>query len=156
MQDELIRRSDALKAIDQILEALWEIDIPSPTVPEYIEHHQGVQAVIKRARDLKENLEKLPAVQPESPWIPCNKKLPEMHDAGPMMKLLGIKEKSERVEISVKVGGVNSVIDGWLLDGKWYGPDINAYVARKINYEVTAWMPIPEPYKGEEDIPEVL
>ena len=70
MEDVLIKRSDAVKAIDRILETLWEIDIPSPTVPEYKEHHEGVQAVVKRAKDLKEILEKLPAVQPEPPWMP--------------------------------------------------------------------------------------
>lgn len=67
MEDVLIRRSDAVKAIDRILEALWEIDIPSPTVPEYVEHHRGVQAVIKRAKDLKEILVKLPAARQEPP-----------------------------------------------------------------------------------------
>lgn len=153
-KDVLIKRSDAVKAIDRILEMLWEIDIPSPTVPEYIEHHEDVQSVMKKAKKLKETLEKLPAVQPELPWVPCSKKLPEMHDAGPMMKLLGIKEESKKVEISVKAGGVSSVISGWLQDGKWYSPDLNAYVARKMNYEVMAWMPLPDPY--EEDISEVL
>lgn len=31
----------------EIREALWEIDIPSPTVPEYIEHHEQVQGVMR-------------------------------------------------------------------------------------------------------------
>ena len=96
-----------------------------------------------------EFIESLPSVEQDERWIPCSKKLPEMHDAGPMMKLLGIKEESKRVEISVKSGGVSSVISGWLRDGKWYGPDLNAYIARKISYEVTAWMPLPEPYVNE-------
>lgn len=30
----------------EIKNALWVIDIPSPTVPEYIEHHEGVQKVM--------------------------------------------------------------------------------------------------------------
>lgn len=92
-------------------------------------------------------IKSLPPMEQDERWIPCSKKLPEMHDAGPMMKLLGIKEESKRVEISVKAGGVSSVISGWLRDGKWYSPDLNAYVARKMNYEVTAWMPLPDPYE---------
>lgn len=34
-------------ALQDINHALWEIDIPSPTVPEYIEHHEQVQRVMK-------------------------------------------------------------------------------------------------------------
>lgn len=36
-----------ITALQDINYALWEIDIPSPTVPEYIEHHQQVQGVMK-------------------------------------------------------------------------------------------------------------
>lgn len=137
-EEQLIRRNDAIRIIDELLERMTE---------------DGCLTVIgdERVKELKEDLEKLPAVQPEPPWIPCSKKLPEMHDAGPMMKLLGIKEESKKVEISVKAGGVSSVISGWLRDGKWYSPELNAYVARKMNYEVTAWMPLPEPYEGSGD-----
>ena len=131
----LIRRSDAIRIIDELLEQMTE---------------DGCLTVIgdERIKELKEDLEKLPTARQEPPWITCNEKLPEMHEAGPMMKLLGIKEESKRVEISVKSGGVSSVISGWLRDGKWYGPDLNAYIARKMNYEVTAWMPLPDPYEG--------
>lgn len=33
--------------LESIWDKLWEIDIPSPTVPEYIEHHEQVQHVMK-------------------------------------------------------------------------------------------------------------
>jgi len=36
-----------ITALQDINHALWEIDIPSPTVPEYIEHHEQVQRVMK-------------------------------------------------------------------------------------------------------------
>lgn len=139
--EELIRKQDAIKVIDELLIQMIR---------------DGCLTVIGelRVKELKQDIENLPAVQPEPPWILCSKKLPEMYEAGSAMKLLGIKEESKRVEISVKSGGVSSVISGWLRDGKWYSPYLNAYVARKMNYEVTAWMPLPEPY--EEDIPEVL
>ena len=32
--------------LESIWDKLWEIDIPSPTVPEYIEHHEQVQDVM--------------------------------------------------------------------------------------------------------------
>lgn len=137
-REELIRKQDAIKVIDELLIQMIR---------------DGCLTVIGelRVKELKQDIENLPSVQPELPWIPCSKKLPEMHDAGPMMKLLGIKEESKKVEISVKSGGVSLVISGWLRDGKWYSPYLNAYVARKMNYEVTAWMPLPEPYEGDKE-----
>lgn len=42
---DMISKDEALEALREIRHALWEIDIPSPTVPEYIEHHEGVQEV---------------------------------------------------------------------------------------------------------------
>lgn len=36
-----------LTTLQDIDFALWEIDIPSPTVPEYVEHHQQVQTVMR-------------------------------------------------------------------------------------------------------------
>lgn len=36
--------------LNEIFQELWDVDIPSPTVPEYIEHHeqiQGIMAVVK-------------------------------------------------------------------------------------------------------------
>lgn len=36
----------AIKAIHDIKEKVWEIDIPSPTIPEYVEHHEQVMSVL--------------------------------------------------------------------------------------------------------------
>lgn len=34
------------KALDRIREEAWLHDIPSPTVPEYIEHHDAIQQIM--------------------------------------------------------------------------------------------------------------
>lgn len=34
------------KALDRIREEVWLHDIPSPTVPEYIEHHDAIQKIM--------------------------------------------------------------------------------------------------------------
>jgi len=134
-QDEMIRKQDAIKAIDQILEALWEIDIPSPTVPEYIEHHQGVQAVMKRARDLKEILEKLPAVQPEPPWIPCDKGLPD-YGYEVLISTYDWVGVAHRV---APMPGSDETKDGWMDSfGEMNEPE-----------DVCAWVPFPQPYEGK-------
>ena len=64
--DDTISRQVAIEALEQIRYALWEIDIPSPTVPEYIEHHRDVQNVMKRIDEIRDKMERLPSVQPQT------------------------------------------------------------------------------------------
>ena len=42
-----INKEEIIKDFDDIMEALWDIDIPSPTVPEYVEHHEQIQDMMK-------------------------------------------------------------------------------------------------------------
>ena len=65
MKDDTISRQAAIDAIDEIRHALWEIDIPSPTVPEYVEHHEQVQSVMKLLDKKQKELYALPSAQPE-------------------------------------------------------------------------------------------
>ena len=51
MIDEMVLEKDnkydmAIEAIHDIKEKVWEIDIPSSTVPEYVEHHEQVKSVL--------------------------------------------------------------------------------------------------------------
>ena len=62
---DLISRQAAIDALDEIRHALWEIDIPSPTVPEYVEHHEQVQSVWKLLDKKQKELYVLPSAQPE-------------------------------------------------------------------------------------------
>ena len=70
--DDTISRQAAIDALDEIRHALWEIDIPSPTVPEYIEHHEQIQSVWKLLDKKQKELYVLPSAQPErkrGKWI---------------------------------------------------------------------------------------
>lgn len=71
---DLIDRQAAIDALDEIRHALWEIDIPSPTVPEYVEHHEQVQSVWKLLDKKQKELYALLSAQPERTgrWIPAN------------------------------------------------------------------------------------
>lgn len=62
---DCISRQAAIDALDEIRHALWEIDIPSPTVPEYIEHHEQIQSVWKLLDKKQKELYVLPSAQPE-------------------------------------------------------------------------------------------
>lgn len=77
MTDDTIYRQAAIEALDEIRHALWEIDIPSPTVSEYVEHHEQVQSVWKLLDKKQKELYVLPSAQPEPQWIPCSEKLPK-------------------------------------------------------------------------------
>ncbi len=64
MANDLISRQAAIDALDEIRHALWEIDIPSPTVSEYVEHHEQVQSVWKLLDKKQKELYVLPSAQP--------------------------------------------------------------------------------------------
>lgn len=47
-----------IKALQEVWQAVWNVDIPSPTVPEYVEHHQQMQEILalidKRIKEMKD------------------------------------------------------------------------------------------------------
>ena len=59
--EKLISKKAAIDALDEIQHALWGIDIPSPTVPEYIEHHESVKKVMKVVLEKRKELKNLPS-----------------------------------------------------------------------------------------------
>lgn len=38
--------NEVINDLGDIRVALWDVDIPHPTVPEYVEHHQQIQKLI--------------------------------------------------------------------------------------------------------------
>lgn len=77
-------------------------------------------------RDLiAEALRVLPSVQPEPKWIPCTEMFPD---------------KCQVVIVSINDGAIYTTVDYWTGD-KFDGFDGDA----------VAWMPLPEPYKGEQE-----
>lgn len=57
-------------ALDRIREEAWLHDIPSPTVPEYIEHHDAIQQimlVIDKERKLLSDAASI-AMEPDG-WV---------------------------------------------------------------------------------------
>lgn len=65
---ELISKKAAIDALDEIHHELWGIDIPSSTVPEYIEHHESVKKVMKVVLKKREELKNLPS-RKKGKWI---------------------------------------------------------------------------------------
>ena len=75
---------------------------------------------------VEEELLKLPSVQPEQRWIPVTETLPENDD-------------------KVLITHSRGVSMAWWNGRYWTGSMIRKYKT------VTAWLPLPEPWKGEED-----
>ena len=83
-------------------------------------------SAIASALEIGLRVKKLPSAQQ---WIPCSERLPESNQC----VLVSIKG-----EVDVDWIAVNSTGYGW-----WYR-------CMKDVMSVEAWMPLPEPYKGEE------
>jgi hypothetical protein len=86
-------------------------------------------------------------------WIPVSKKLPDEHDSI-FAKLYGTdkwdsrlhRTVSNRVLAAIKYDdGTRIVKESCTYDGKWRDEK------RIINCKVVAWMPMPEPYKENEN-----
>lgn len=76
----------------------------------------------------KDEIDRLPTVE-EQRWIPVNKELP----VGGLMVLVTCCSKK----------GQRSVNRAYYMDGCWHGSGSMA--------GVTAWMPLPEPYKEDKE-----
>lgn len=64
--DELISKEVVIDTLKAVRDLVWEVDIPSPTVPEYIEHHEQMQSIMRNIDILTDKIIKMPSVQPES------------------------------------------------------------------------------------------
>lgn len=106
-------------------------------------------------KELKKNLEKERKKQREDAieWIPVSKKLPDEHDSI-FAKLYGTdkwesgcwRRTSNRVIATIKYNdGTVIVKEAFTHDGEW------TVEKRNINCKVIAWMPLPEPYKENEN-----
>jgi hypothetical protein len=68
--DDLINRRVAIDALRAIKHGLWEIDIPSPTVPEYVEHHEQIKNMMEIVDGWIKRVKEEPAVD-AVPVIRC-------------------------------------------------------------------------------------
>lgn len=85
-------------------------------------------------------------------WIPVSERLPEEHESI-FAKLKGtakwnknmFEKTTDTLLCTVKFSNGNKkVVTGRLNDGKWYLDDYYDWMIK--DFEVTAWMPFPEPY----------
>ena len=83
--------------------------------------------------------------KPEQRWIPVTERSPEEKDAG-ILKKLGTEKRSEYVLATVEVKGERMTVTACTHDGKWNWNMKYAFP----DFNVVAWMPLPEPYQPKE------
>lgn len=97
--------------------------------PEYMERFVTELRDAMKA-DLKHDIEALPSAQPAPQWIPMSEREPESGNYLTTFRKRGDPEDKRDVAIDLYWSG------GWDDDGD--------------KFETLAWMPLPEPYKGDE------
>ena len=119
MQDELISRQ-------AVIDAMYALCDTGETLKEnQWRDNPHIDAVA-------ETIERLPSVNPQPKWIPVSERLPE---------------DEQEILFSTKTGRVHS--------GKYHDDDsVNQWYSHKDkcrawNNVITAWMPLPAPYKAE-------
>lgn len=113
-------------ALDRAAETPANMPFPIYQSPAYIRY--STQAIEREK--FKVMIEEAPSVQPEQRWIPVSERLPEV---------------GKGVLLTTTFP---TLVIGWLKsDGKWliYENDGNSFQ----DY-ITAWMPLPEPYREGE------
>lgn len=102
-------------------------------------------------------LETVPSAQPEQPWIPCSKRLPE--DIRPVNVTWKNTDPASYYQYIV---GKHFTGTACYKNGKWYWyssttedmlAEYGRYDSEEFDeaIECIAWMPLPEPYREEDD-----
>lgn len=118
---DTISRQAAIDEIDEWIKAFRE---------------NGHKESAADARLIQDGIIQLPSAQPEPQWIPCSERLPH-------------GSCSDLVNVSIHDDSGDTPFDytscGWVTtDGEYW------IVDNEINNHVIAWMPLPEPWRGEE------
>lgn len=129
-------------------EIVYESIDSSDTAKYEYEHGTGIFAV------RKEDIDAMPTIQPEPHWIPCSAGLPKTNDPvnvtyvnhNPGNYYAEVKDKPYTATAHFHKGQWYwySCTTQDLLDE--YGTWIPDLIDKDV--EITAWKPLPEPYKG--------
>lgn len=93
---------------------------------------------------LIDELRRLPSVTPEQRWIPCNDRLPEDGERVLATHLGGLNPDRQVIEHIYKN---EEFTLGWDMDMNKDSPTFG----QRYMGKVVAWMPLPEPYGGEQE-----
>ena len=99
-----------------------------------------LRRVSTNAIRVKSRIEALPSAQPEPHWIPCERELPEDYiDVLAWFEYFRYGDYNCLYQ-TYGIGSYSLKYDSWMINHEtgWH------------KLRVIAWMPLPEPYKGEQ------
>jgi hypothetical protein len=119
-----------------------------------VEYQQGsdemnyVQERVSQTETILHHLEFMPSAQPEQRWIPCSERLPDAEDC-PMDCMVTRRSKYVGNYTDMAVAEA----DGTWTHENWKAITIKgkATCISTRDADIIAWMPLLEPYKGEEE-----
>ena len=127
--------ADALKQMIDF--RMWDVDDDYP--------HDEASNRISEDHAVKKIIDEMPTIDAEPHWILCSERLPEENcETGKGVQysdfvLMSVEHKEDE----------ETIVDyGHTVDGKWYSDYTDCFVPQE--WKVTAWMPLPKPYRGEE------
>lgn len=96
-------------------------------------------------------VDRQPSAQPKQRWIPCSERLPEEHESvwakakgtDRWSEAMWEKQSDEVIVTELFEDGTTRTDTACTHDGEWY------VRVKIIKRKIIAWMPLPEPYKGE-------
>ena len=99
--------------------------------------------------EIQEAVNALPSAQPEQRWIPCSERLPE-EDTEVLISYRYKEGEGDTDHVNIDITSYGTTCFG--------GREIHTLKEWRqpfdyfhANYEVIAWMPLPEPYKEGQD-----
>lgn len=95
------------------------------------------------------SIDALPSAQPEPQWIPCSERLPEEDgDYWVTVDPRYVPPQYKSTDIILWSNGKWMMADYFVIDGE--GRKMPEYKAVEVDIPIIAWMPLPEPWRGEE------
>ena len=132
--NDLISRQAAIDLVSDVCNAVMsgcESRYDPVTEDEVYKDVLEVDAILKCNKEVRIALRNMPSAQPERKWIPVSERLPE---DGTDIFVTYVDEEETRI-IPVNYGR-----------GTWF----DCIFDRALDsLKVTAWMPLPEPWKGD-------
>lgn len=139
---DLISRQDAIKYCYDLINA------ENPN--DEHDYWNYSQERINQTEVILHHLELMPSIQPEHQWVPCSERLPEEHEwIG--TKMFGTTI-SDEVYVTFEAPDGQRITDHISFqNGKLSASDAERMRVWYKGAKPVAWMPLPEPWKGEED-----